>query len=148
MSEIFSSYITVSDMARVVGLSRSRFYSLIGSVFPEPIMSEYCGRRFYDAELQRQCLEVRKNNRGVNGLPIFFQTKSLSPVKSSKRTVKPKVSKHESILCGLVALGLSGIAEKQVEQAILACFPEGIIGVDEEMILRNVFVKLSNSLSG
>ena len=139
------SFITPTDMARAVGLSRSRFYSLIGSVFPEPMTTEFSSRRFYDEEGQRQCLEIRRNNKGLNGMPMFFQTKQSSANKSTKQTTKskPKTSKYESLLMGLVALGLTGISDKEVEQAIITAFPNGISEISEEDVLRTVFINLS-----
>ncbi len=140
------SFITVSDMARAVGLSRSRFYSLIGTVFPAPVKSEHSTRSFYDEEGQRRCLSIRKNNVGIDGKPILFQTKSVPS--GAKRSSKPKFSKYASLIESLVALGLSGISEKEVEQTIKACFPSGICGVCEDEVLRTTFVELSSRQPG
>ena len=49
---------TIADMARAVGLSRARFYQLIGTAFPHPLYNVTTRRPFYDEELQRVCLEV------------------------------------------------------------------------------------------
>ena len=43
---------SVSEMARMVGLSRQRFYQLQGTAFPEPLRDSGTNRPFYDEELQ------------------------------------------------------------------------------------------------
>ena len=42
--------VTVAEMARMVGLSRARFYQLMGSTFPEPSRDEETGRPYYTEE--------------------------------------------------------------------------------------------------
>ena len=49
--------VSVSEMARMVGLSRSRFYQLIGTTFPEPLMDDK-KRPYYSEELQAVCVEM------------------------------------------------------------------------------------------
>ncbi len=44
--------VTVAEMARMVGLSRSRFYQLIGTAFPQPERQPGTGRPVYTEELQ------------------------------------------------------------------------------------------------
>ncbi len=36
MTDQFKHAVTIAEMARMVGLSRSRFYQLIGKAMPEP----------------------------------------------------------------------------------------------------------------
>jgi site-specific recombinase XerD len=54
--------VTVAEMARMLGMSRSRFYQLIGKAFPQPSRDEG-GRPFFDEEGQKVCLEVRRRNQ-------------------------------------------------------------------------------------
>ena len=57
--------VSVSDMARTVGLSRQRFHQLVKEgVFPQPLLDEATGRPYYDESGQTQCLEVRHRNCG------------------------------------------------------------------------------------
>ena len=65
--------VTVAEMARMVGLSRARFYQLIGSCFPWPLYGVSTKRPFYDENLQRMCLDVRRRNCGIDGKPILFE---------------------------------------------------------------------------
>jgi predicted DNA-binding transcriptional regulator AlpA len=55
MSDDLRAVVTVSEMARMVGLSRARFYQLQKTgVFPAP--SYQAGRPVYAAEMQEVCL--------------------------------------------------------------------------------------------
>jgi hypothetical protein len=137
--------VTVSEMARMVGLSRARFYQLIGSAFPYPLYAVSTRRPFFDQDLQKVCLEVRKKNCGIDGKPILFSCRPAAPKKqiSTQRSTPPKKAvKHTNLIVGLAGLGLSGITEPQVEVALAKLFPQGTTGVDEATQLRTVFVSL------
>lgn len=62
---------TVSEIAKLVGLSRARFYHLRGSIFPEPLYSEN-GRPYYDKTLLEQCIEIKQTGLGANGEQFLF----------------------------------------------------------------------------
>ena len=64
--------VTVAEMSRMCGLSRARFYQLIGNTFPWPVYDVATRRPFYDEEAQRMCLEVRRRNCGVDGDRFCF----------------------------------------------------------------------------
>ena len=50
--------VTVTEMAQMVGLSRSRFYGLMKEgVFPEPSRNGDTNRPYYDRAQQEQCLQ-------------------------------------------------------------------------------------------
>ena len=140
--------VTVSEMARMCGLSRARFYQLIGSAFPYPLYSLSTRRPFYDQDLQTICLEVRRRNCGIDGKPILFYSRRLDlpatkkPI-SMQRSASPKrTTKHKSLIAGLAGLGLSGVTEQQVEAALQKLYPQGTDGVDEATQLRTIFVYL------
>ena len=144
MSEAKSA-ITVSEMARMCGLSRARFYQLIGSAFPYPLYSVSTKRPFYDEDLQRVCLEVRRRNCGIDGRPILFCSRPAVPKAKSHRggSASPrKTVKHTNLIVGLAGLGLGGITDEQVEAALVKFYPRGTNGVDEATQLRSVFVSL------
>jgi hypothetical protein len=53
--------VSVAEMARMVGLSRARFYQLVGEgIFPSPLYSVHTRRPFFSEEMQAICLEVRR----------------------------------------------------------------------------------------
>src|SRR5271163_373483 len=100
--------VTVSEMARMVGLSRSRFYQLIGTTFPAPLMDKK-KRPFYSEELQAVCLEVRRRNCGIDGKPILFYARRLGPSTAKPRKVKAPTTtnpQHTDLLEGVRSLGL------------------------------------------
>lgn len=87
--------VSVSEMARMVGLSRQRFHQLVQvGVFPQP--QRHDGRPFYDEPTQQMCLEVRRRNCGVNGqVVLFYSRRHATPTK------KPTPSPHADLLDGL-----------------------------------------------
>ena len=80
---------SISEMARLLNLSRSRFYQLIEQgVFIPPILSTDNGRPLYRAEMIIRNLEVRRTGIGANGKEVMFyasRTYSYSPSSGSAR---------------------------------------------------------------
>jgi hypothetical protein len=143
MNEESKAAVTVAQMARMCSLSRSRFYQLIGSAFPEPSRDDR-GRPFYDAEQQAICLEVRRRNYGIDGRPIlFYAPRHCSPV--AKRKPKPKTnstSRYPEIVDGVRALGLTTVTAAEVEAVVKRLFPSGTDGVDPGEVIRSVFLSI------
>jgi len=55
--------VTVAEMARMLGLSRARFYQLQSAgVFPSPVYLVSNRRPIYVEEMQEVCIEVRRRN--------------------------------------------------------------------------------------
>lgn len=146
--------VTVSEMARMVGLSRARFYELVeAGVFPSPVYCVSTRRPMYVEELQAICLNVRKRNCGVNGKPVLFYarghratTPTAKPSKPVNTKPKPAVA-HADLIDGLKTLGLSA-SPAQVEEAVAALYPAGVNGTDRGQLLRAVFLRLKASGSG
>ncbi|MBN9519460.1 hypothetical protein J0H58_13210 [bacterium] len=139
--------VSVADMARMVGLSRARYYQLVGEgVFPPPVYHVRTRRPCYPEELQRRCLEVRRRNCGVNCQPVLFYARGHRPVAPKPArpvTPKPKAGgTHTDLLDGLKALGLASPTADQVGAAIKALYPSGVEGVDSGEVLRRVFLHL------
>ena len=88
MSVEIKQAVTVSEMARMCGLSRARFYQLIGTAFPYPVYSVSTRRPFFDQELQKVCLEVRRRNCGIDGKPILFYSRRLD-LPAPKKQIRP-----------------------------------------------------------
>jgi hypothetical protein len=136
--------VSVAEMARMVGLSRARFYQLVESgVFPPPLYRIDTKRPFFNQEMQEVCLEVRRKNSGINGRPVLFYARRLGAPMSKPKTTPPKNShKHADLIESLRALGLTIVNSAQVEAAIQQHFPNGKSGVDDEVVLRTVFLHL------
>ncbi len=143
--------VTVAEMARMVGLSRARFYQLMDQgVFLPPVYDIRTRRPIFVEEMQKVCLEVRRRNCGVNGRPVLFYARrggspSSLPRKASKPKAKPN-KQHTAIVDAVRALGLMTTAD-QVAQAIKSLFPGGTDGVEEPEVIRAVFVDLQRQYS-
>jgi len=147
MMEETKAAISIADMARMVGLSRARFYQLMGTTFPWPVYSLSNRRPFYDELLQALCLEVRRRNCGVDGKPVMFYAKRISttvPVRKPRTvTPPPKVNAgYDGILDGLRSLGLTMATRPQVTVAVKELFPEGVENVPRGQVLRAIFLRL------
>src|SRR6516162_3136360 len=143
MSDETKAVVTVSEMARMVRLSRARFDQLEkAGVFPAPAYQG--GRPVYTEEQQQVCLEVRRKNRGVNGEPVLFyaRRRAIQPAKHKKRA-DPLPAKNKdiaSLLDGLNALGLTTATAAQVLKVTEELFPQGTKGLDQAEVLRVVFL--------
>jgi hypothetical protein len=139
--------VSVTEMARMVGLSRQRFHQLVkAGVFPSPLYDAVTKRPYFDAELQTSCLEVRRRNCGVNNKPVLFYSRGSrlsAPAKPAKRKpVQRGESKHAELIDGLKSLGLPAVTVAQVEVAVAELFPGGTAGVAPGELLRAVFLRL------
>lgn len=137
--------VTVSEMAKMVGLSRARFYQLVrAGIFPPPVYR--LGRPVYTEQMQEVCLGVRKSHRGVNGEPILFYTKR-RPSKPA-RPPAPKNKNVAALVEGLNALGLATATAAEVERVTKELFPKGTNGMDQGEILKRVFLHLMKTNRG
>jgi hypothetical protein len=148
MSDETKAFVTVSEMARMVGLSRARFYQLQkAGVFPAPVYRS--GRPVYSEPLQQVCLEVRRTNRGANGEPVLFYGRQRKPAKRIPRPTKPTPNKDvQALLDGLNALGLTTATAAQVQEVARELFPKGTTGLDQAEVLRAVFLHLKRGGQG
>jgi len=65
--------ISMTDMAKMVQLSRARFYQLLEQgFFPKPLIDERSKRPYYDLALQQKCLECRQSGLGADGSFMLF----------------------------------------------------------------------------
>jgi hypothetical protein len=143
--------VTVSEMARMVGLSRARFYELVeAGVFPTPVYDVSTRRPHYDEKLQETCLTVRRRNCGVNGKPVLFYSRGHRPLTPTAKPSKPTATKpkptatHADLIDGLGALGLVA-TPAQVGEAVAALYPAGVNGTDRGQVLRAVFLHLKSA---
>jgi hypothetical protein len=144
--------VTVAEMARMVGLSRQRFYQLIGTAFPFPLHDVITRRPFYTEEQQQVCLEVRRRNCGIDGKPVMFYASRLPSSPRRAKPEKPKLGVKgkdvAALVDGLNALGLTTATAAQVERTTKELFPQGTNGMDQGEVLRAVFLHLKRKNSG
>ena len=141
------SIVNVSQMARMVGLSRQRFWQLAcEGVFLMPVYDIRTKRPFYDEQMQETNLRVRQTNFGLNNRPILFyarhpsESRTTEP-KPKRSTVARPAPKHESLIEGLKQLGMASVTTAQVDSAVTALYPAGQ-PTDEGEVLRTIFVHL------
>jgi predicted DNA-binding transcriptional regulator AlpA len=144
--------VSVAEMARMVGLSRARFYQLIGTTFPPPLYTEATRRPFYDEELQRVCLDVRRRNCGVDGKPVLFYSRrplaAPVPGRKPKKAAAAGDDRHADLLDGLKGLGLVAVTAAHVAEAVKNLYPHGVPEDANGEVLRAVFLHLRRRNSG
>ena len=143
----FKAGVTVAEMSRICGLSRARFYQLQkAGVFPPPKIDEAKKRPFYDEELQKVCLEVRRRNCGVNGQVVLFYARrnEIAPTRPKARKGKavPKQEPHAELVESLKSLGLATVTTAEVAGAVGELFGGRTSGKDEGEVIRAVFLHL------
>ena len=148
--------VTVAEMARMVGLSRARFYQLIGTAFPHPQYDVTTKRPLYVEQQQEVCLEVRRRNCGVDGKPILFYarrigagaprasatastTASASTPAPRSRPMKPP---EDPVVASIKALGLTSVTAAEVRAAVKETYSSGVNGIDQGEVVRAVFLRL------
>lgn len=151
---VSKSVVSISEMARLVGLSRARFYQLVKKgTFPAADEDPLSKRPCYFQEKQRQILEARRRNCGVDGRPILFYSRRSDagkPRSASGPTVgktKEVVTKYMDLLDGLAALNVTSTAD-QVEPILKELYPEGTEGIDLGEVIRSVFLRIQRQNTG
>jgi len=139
-SDFFSpkAFVSVSGMARMVGLSRGHFWELCKQgVFPRPAYSISNNRPFYDVEAQEACLRVRATNVGHNGEPVIFYANrnGEEPAQVKGPRTDPRYASLSRIL--KQKLGLD-VTPQQVEAAAKTLFPEGLPAENMLALIRAV----------
>jgi hypothetical protein len=135
--------VSVAEMARMVGLSRARFYQLVGTTFPSPIYDLATRRPYYPAELQAVCLDVRRRNCGIDGKPVLFYSRrptTAPPLRKPKKAAAARDDRHADLLDGLKGLGLAGVTAAQVAEAVKVLYPNGVAEAANGDVLRAVFL--------
>jgi hypothetical protein len=151
-SPILKAVASVADVARMVGLSRERFYQLQrAGVFLMPLYDLKTRRPFYTEEMQRECLEVRRRNCGINGKPVLFYCrgrersapKSVRSRSPQKKAMAPTAcSAPDWVTEGVNGLGLD-VTSQDVERAMKEKFPGGVGDMDRGAVIREVFLHLT-----
>ena len=129
--------VSVTEMAKMLDLSRSRFYALIqAGIFPKPARHVSCKRPFFDADLQRKCLEIRKTGVGLlEKIAIFNQKRSRSAPPNPRPKQQPVGEDHAEMVEALKSLGLT-VTGADVQAAIRELYPNGSAEIDQGEIIR------------
>lgn len=151
MSNPTKAVMTVADVSRLLNLSRSRFYQLIGTAFPWPVYDIKTRRPVYVEEMQKVCLEVRRRNCGIDGKPVLFYSRRLPTTTTPSPKPKPKsklsnAGVPQEIIDGVRALGLTTSAS-QITAVVNQLYPFGVSG-DSGEVIRSVFLHIKRQNSG
>jgi predicted DNA-binding transcriptional regulator AlpA len=143
--------VTVTEMAEMLCMSRSRLYQLIrqGILLP-PVYSSISRKPFYPRKIQSRNIEAKRTNCGVNGEPVLFYARRVAPTvprvhRSSKR--KPKVKRgdeNSDLVQVLGQLGLD-VSAGDVSSAVSSCYPNGSADVADGEVVRTLFRFLKQS---
>ncbi len=139
------SAVSVTEMARMVGLSRARFYQLVKrGTFPIADQDSLTKRPCYLEEKQRLILDARHRNCGVDGKPILFYSRRRDLGQSKSQSVKKTGvvnKKYTELIDGLGQLGVIATVA-QLEPIVKEIYPKGTDGVDPGEVIRAVFLRI------
>ncbi len=142
------AYINMSNMAKLLNLSRSRLYQLIDQgILLKPVYLSNNKRPAYTKEMAMRNIEVKNSNVGINKKIIMFYsirtpTTTMKPKKTimkSKEQQTTSSDKHADLIDALESLGLENITSSLIDSAIHKCFPDGTKNIDSDEILTTVF---------
>lgn len=149
--------VSVSEAAGRCGLSRTHFHALIKSgVMPPPCYDLLTRKPFYPRELLDECLQIRRTNVAYDGRICLFYQPRRQPNAQSSRAVRPRrgstlgttasaPAHHAALIEGLRSLGLASVTEGHVEDALRACFPNGLGSASEGEVLRALWQHVRRS---
>lgn len=145
--------ISMSAMAKLLNISRSRLYQLIDEDIILRPAYLLCSRKpMYTNEMATKNLEVKRNNTGINGKIVMFYSarkvvQSINNIKPIRQKAAPKDNQYTDLIEQLKNLGLEDISQANIVAAISELFPTGVNNINEDEILTSVFrhIKRQNS---
>jgi predicted DNA-binding transcriptional regulator AlpA len=143
--------VTVTEMAEMLCMSRSRLYQLIRQgILLSPIYSLVSRKPFYPRKIQLMNIEAKRTNCGVNNQPVLFYARRVAPTvskvrRSAKRKPRVKQAGENSDLVEVLGqLGLD-VSADAVSSAVLSCYPNGVADIAEGEVIRTLFRFLKQS---
>jgi hypothetical protein len=143
---------SVTETAKLCGLSRARFYDLIrDGVMPWPTYCLFTRKPMYLADAAALCVRVRETNTGIDGRYVIFYARREhapgSPVPSAARSAQrpaPIDPLTQEMVETLRAMGVRQ-GQAEVVAAINARCLGGVTEASFETDLRAVFDRLRSS---
>lgn len=141
------AFVSVVEMAEMIGLSKSRFHALIrAGVFPKAVLHPSCKRPVFGLESQQKCLEIRATGIGLSGQPVVFNRMRATRKPRKLRQAQPiahdrPTDNHAELIEALRSLGLTATSEA-VAQALTEMYPNGVEGIEPGEVIRRVFLHL------
>lgn len=144
--------VSVSEMAEMCEISRSRWYELVDAgVFPAPVTILPIKRPVYDRALIEKCLQIKQTGIGLSGSPVVFNRKRKWAWPTKHKT-KPVAKAQrpdplmEPIFEAVKSLGLNTTLQA-VTDAVATLFPTGIADQDQGDVIRKSFLHLQGKRS-
>ena len=145
--------VSMSHMAKLLQLSRSRLYQLVDSgILLPPAYLLSNKRPIYTRDMAMCNLKAKYNNTGINGqIVMFYSARNVvHSVNKLNRASMPKTKSgksHKALIEDLESLGLDDVTTEQIDDAITDIFPDGTKDIDSDEILTSVFryIKRQNS---
>ena len=130
--------VSMTEMAQMLQLSRARLYQLLEQgFFPKPKYDHRSKRPYYDIELQKKCLECRQSGIGIDGsFMLFYSARKKETVSHMRRKKVDPVVKELTETLESMGLEVTG---KQVQQGLMELYPDGTDGVDQGLVVRELF---------
>ena len=140
--------VSITEMVKMLQLSRARFYQLLElGFFPKPLKDDRSKRPYYDAALQKKILEARQSGIGVDGSFMLFYSPR---VKKENRPFIKKKKYGDPVTQELAdTLNSMGVetAFKEVQKALDKLYPDGTDGVEQGLVIRELFRHLKKTES-
>ena len=143
------AFISVIEMAEMIGLSKSRFHALVRTgVFPKPIRHKSCKRPVFDLDSQQKCLEIRHTGIGNSGQPVLFNrmraTRKPRKQRQSQQPILGPRQDHVELVEALRSLGMV-TTNDAVAKAVTEIYPNGEEQIDQGEKIRRVFLLLRSA---
>ncbi len=142
---IIKPIVSITEISKMVQLSRARFYQLLQSgFFPKPLYDDRSKRPYYDLELQQKCLECRQSGIGTdNSYMLFYSPRKKGTVSHlRKKKVDPALKELTETL---ESMGLETTIE-QVQKSLSELYPDGTEGIEQGVIIRELFRYLKKTV--
>ena len=139
--------VSVVEMSEMVGLSKSRFYTLMEEgVFPKPVSFAATKRPVFDFDTQKRVLDVRRTGIAADGRPVLFNRKLNKLRKATLgRNSVPHSTGFDELTDALKSLGLTTTNEA-VAQAVGDLYSDGDWkDSDKGEVIRKVFLQLQST---
>ena len=130
--------VSMTEIARMLQMSRARFYQLLEQgFFPKPLYDDRSKRPYYDLVLQQKCIEARQSGIGSDGsFMLFYSPRKKENVSEMKRKRIDPVVKE--LVDTLESMGLS-VSVEQVQQGLSDIYPNGIGEQEQGLVVRELF---------
>ena len=139
--------VSISDICKMLQLSRSRYYQLVNSgFFPKPLTDDRSKRPYYNLKLQQTILECRQSGIGVDGsFMLFYSPRKQETVsqKRKKKKVDPMTKELGEIL---ESMGVE-TAFEEVQKALDKLYPDGTEGNDQGLVTRELYRYFKQKMS-